>query len=79
MLQLMYLMLIISCLAIPMMYYFSLFNGTKGSVGYYFSQFTLGNIGGSSTFCTQTHFNGGADSSIMMQCTSGNLDLDATA
>ena len=52
MLQLFYFMLLISCLAIPLMAYFATFSGTKGSVGYYFSQFSMGNLGGASTFCT---------------------------
>ena len=56
MLQLMCLMLLISCLAVPLMLYFASFQGTKGQVGFYFSQFSLGNIGGASTYCTQANF-----------------------
>ena len=65
MLQLMYFMLLISCLAIPMMYYFSTFNGTKGQVGYYFSQFSLGNIGGAKTYCIQAPYDEEQSSMIL--------------
>ena len=52
MLQLLYLMLLFSCMAVPLMLYFATFEGTKGQVGYAFSQFSLGNLGGASTYCT---------------------------
>ena len=52
MLQLLAMMLIISCLAIPLAVFFSTHSGTKGQVLHYFSQFSFGNLGGSSTYCT---------------------------
>ena len=52
MLQLLAMMLMISCLAIPLACFFATFSGTKGQVLHYFSQFSFGNLGGSSTYCT---------------------------
>ena len=80
MLQLLLLMVAISCLAVPLMIYFSTFHGTNGEVGHIFSQFTLGNLGGSSTFCTQARIGSHqAQTSVILQCTTGSLDIEATA
>ena len=53
MLQLLLMMVLISSLAIPLMLYFATFSGTAGEVGHLYSQFTIGNLGGASTYCTQ--------------------------
>ena len=65
MVQLMYFMLMVSCLAVPLMLYFASFEGTRGQVGYYFSQFSMGNLGGASTYCTQTHYSGNMSDMII--------------
>ena len=78
MIQLITLFIILSCMAIPLMVFYSQFSGTYGQVGYLFSQFSMGNMGGASSYCVQTRFNQ-KKSSVILQCTTGLLDLDAVS
>mmetsp|Transcript_41366 Transcript_41366/g.54392 ORF Transcript_41366/g.54392 Transcript_41366/m.54392 type:complete len:205 (-) Transcript_41366:2339-2953(-) len=78
--QLFTLMLLISCLAVPLAAYFATFSGTNGEVLHYFSQFSIGNLGGASTYCTQTNLGDNKrKSNMILHCPTGALDLTATS
>ena len=75
MLQLLWLFMLFTCIAIPLMMFFARFDGTKGQVGYATSQYSLGNMGGSSTFCTQFPFM----QPLILECSSGVLSTAKTS
>lgn len=60
----------------PLMFQFANFDSLKGQQGYFINKFSLGNLGGSSTLCTQVDFME-SDAHFSLKCNEGLLDLDA--
>merc|ERR1711893_564504 len=77
MVQLMGLMGYISVVVLPLMITLSTFDGLSSLPKYYFSQFSLGNIGGASSVCVQENLMTHA-AAFRLECTQGLvIDLDA--
>jgi len=69
-------MLFISLFALPLMFHFVSYGAYDNAPRNYFTQFSLGNMGGSNTFCAQSPL--ASDKSIInMRCSTGLLDVNA--
>ena len=79
MVQLMIMVGLISLVTIPLMMTLSSFGALEQFPGYNFNQYTLGNIGGSDIFCSQSVFNTEA-TAMQIECPVGTtIDLTAVA
>ena len=74
--QLMVLMLFCMCIMVPLMLKYASHDALAGHPSWYIMKFSLGNMGGSNTFCThvpymdtEAHFN--------LQCNTGVLSEEA--
>ena len=71
---------LISLVTIPLMLTFSSFNALETMPGYDWNQYTLGNIGGSDAFCTQSTFMSDEASAMSLSCPNGSvINLTAQA
>jgi len=76
MIDLLYMMLFLSLLAVPLMFKFASFSGLQGSATYSMSQYSLGNLGGANTLCSHSPFITNL-SKIDFSCSTGTLDTSA--
>lgn len=72
MLELTVLTFLISLVTIPLMLTFSTFNALSDFPGYSWNQYTLGNIGGSNAYCTQSTFMS-QNSAMSLDCPNGSV------
>lgn len=78
--QLFTMMLFISFFAVCLMITYSQFSGLEGTKLYLFSQFSMGNLGGSKAICQNTPYTlPGQASSLALSCTSGTINMAATS
>jgi hypothetical protein len=79
MVELMILAGLISLVTIPLMLTFSSYSALESSPGYFWNQYTLGNIGGADAYCSQQSFTGDY-SAFSIECPAGTvIDISATA
>ena len=79
MVQLMIMVGLISLVTIPLMMTLSSFGALEQFPGYNFNQYTLGNIGGSDIFCSQSVFNT-QETAMQLECPVGTtIDLTTVA
>ena len=78
MVQLMQLMLFCLIVTIPLMSLFAKCSALEGQPGYMTNRFSLGNMGGSRTHCTQVLYASKPDAKLNLQCGTGSVfNLDS--